>query len=105
MSEAHCLIHPTLHDSAPWVVAEAAAIGLPVVALDLAGPRDVLQNTGNELVEWRRPDVVGNVAHAILTVRINALAQNHFSQERITHFLEGLYERVLTESGSELGRR
>jgi len=105
MSEAHCLIHPTLHDSSSWVAAEAVAVGLPVVALNLAGPRDVLQNTGNELVDWRRPDVVGNVAHAVLTVRVNTQALNLYPQERITHFLPSLYERVLTESGPELGSR
>lgn len=31
------LLHPSLHDSAPWSVAEAALLGLPVICLDMGG--------------------------------------------------------------------
>jgi glycosyltransferase involved in cell wall biosynthesis len=37
-SEAHVLLLPSMHDDAPWVVAEAGSCGLPVVALDRGGP-------------------------------------------------------------------
>jgi glycosyltransferase involved in cell wall biosynthesis len=37
-SEADVLLFPSLHDEVGWVVAEALAHGLPVVALDRGGP-------------------------------------------------------------------
>lgn len=37
MAECDVLIFPSFHDSAPWLAAEAAGIGLPVVCLDLGG--------------------------------------------------------------------
>jgi glycosyltransferase involved in cell wall biosynthesis len=36
--EADVLLLPSMHDDAPWVVAEAGSCGLPVVALDRGGP-------------------------------------------------------------------
>lgn len=37
-SEADLLLFPSMHEDAGWVVAEAGAAGLPVVALDRGGP-------------------------------------------------------------------
>jgi glycosyltransferase involved in cell wall biosynthesis len=36
--EADVLLFPSMHEDAGWVVAEAGASGLPVVALDRGGP-------------------------------------------------------------------
>jgi glycosyltransferase involved in cell wall biosynthesis len=35
---ADALLHPAIHDSAPFVVAEAVTLGVPVVCLDRCGP-------------------------------------------------------------------
>lgn len=37
MSESDLFLFPSLHDEAGWAVAEAVAVGLPVVCLDLGG--------------------------------------------------------------------
>lgn len=37
ISKCAALLLPSLHDSAPWTAAEAAALGVPVVCLDLGG--------------------------------------------------------------------
>jgi glycosyltransferase involved in cell wall biosynthesis len=37
LSSCDVLLHPSLHDSAPWSVAEAALLGLPVICLDMGG--------------------------------------------------------------------
>jgi glycosyltransferase involved in cell wall biosynthesis len=36
--EADAMLFPSMHDSAPWAVAEASAAGCPVVCLDRGGP-------------------------------------------------------------------
>lgn len=38
LSGSRALLHPALHDSAPWICAEAMALAVPVVCLDLTGP-------------------------------------------------------------------
>ncbi|XGU19412.1 glycosyltransferase [Rhodococcus sp. 3Y1] len=37
MGASSALLFPSMHDSGGWVAAEAAAVGLPVVCLDLGG--------------------------------------------------------------------
>jgi len=37
-AEADAMLFPSMHDSAPWAVAEASAAGCPVVCLDRGGP-------------------------------------------------------------------
>jgi glycosyltransferase involved in cell wall biosynthesis len=32
------LVHPSFHDSGGWATLEAAAVGLPIVCLDIGGP-------------------------------------------------------------------
>jgi glycosyltransferase involved in cell wall biosynthesis len=44
--EAQVLLHPSLHDDSPFVVAEAAVRGLPVVGLDLGGPPLLARRSG-----------------------------------------------------------
>ena len=43
---ADALLFPSMHDSAGWAVAEAISVGLPVVCLDLCGPRVILERSG-----------------------------------------------------------
>lgn len=38
LRSADAFLFPSMHDSAPWAVAEALAAGIPVVCLDRAGP-------------------------------------------------------------------
>lgn len=41
LTAADAMLFPSVHDSAPWAVAEAAAAGLPVVCLDRGGPPEL----------------------------------------------------------------
>lgn len=44
MSSVDVMLFPSMHDSAAWVVAEAVAVGLPVVCLGLGGPPGLLSD-------------------------------------------------------------
>jgi glycosyltransferase involved in cell wall biosynthesis len=46
MSRAHLLVFPSLRDSGSSSIAEAMSLGLPVLALDLAGPGDMVRGAG-----------------------------------------------------------
>jgi glycosyltransferase involved in cell wall biosynthesis len=44
MRHASCLLFPSFHDSAGFVVSEALSLGLPVVCLDHGGPRELVRS-------------------------------------------------------------
>ena len=46
MSRAHLLVFPSLRDNGSSSIAEAMALGLPVLAFDLAGPGDMARGVG-----------------------------------------------------------
>jgi glycosyltransferase involved in cell wall biosynthesis len=64
---ADVFLFPSLHDDGPWVVAEAASCGLPVVCLDVGGP-PVL---GGKTVT---PSTPARTAHALAKVVVEAAA-------------------------------
>ena len=43
---ADALLFPSMHDSAPWVVAEAVMAGCPVICLDRGGPPAIMEGRG-----------------------------------------------------------
>ena len=45
-ANADAMLFPTMHDSAPWAVAEAIVAGLPVICLDRCGPAVMIERTG-----------------------------------------------------------
>lgn len=62
----HVFLHPSLHESGGWVVAEAMAAGLPVVALRLGGPAVVVDDRSGVLVDPApEPDVVAELTSAM----------------------------------------
>ncbi len=55
--ESHDLfVFPSLHDSAGFVVLEAMSRGLPVVCLDLGGPKDTVTPNSGIVVAHHRPE-------------------------------------------------
>ncbi len=67
LSSAHALVFPSFHDSAPWVVAEAATLGCPVVCLDLGGP-PVLAAEAGVVVAYDGAGLPRRVADAVALV-------------------------------------
>lgn len=65
MASATALVHPSVHDSAPWAVAEAIAMGLPVAALDTGGPSLLVRRAGGGALARVGPDIAESFARAI----------------------------------------
>jgi glycosyltransferase involved in cell wall biosynthesis len=99
------MLFPSLHDSGGFVVLEALSRGLPVVCLDLGGPKDIVTPESGIVVETRgrnTQSVAAAMADEILDLltapgRLAMLsagaiehAQNFLSQRRIVEF----YRRV-----------
>jgi glycosyltransferase involved in cell wall biosynthesis len=85
MSRAHLLVFPSLRDSGSSSVAEAMAIGLPTLALDLAGPRAMLSNGGGFLIPAHTPkqtiSTIKHVLGALLDDRRPLYAESHRAVE------------------------
>ncbi len=62
------LLFPSLHDSSGWVVLEALCQGLPVVCLDLGGPRDIVTSSSGVIIktEGLNTDQVASIIAAQL---------------------------------------
>lgn len=70
----HCLLFPSLHDSGGNVVLEALAFGLPVVCLDLGGPKTLVDAHCAVVVDTTRRDeeaVIAALADTLLTLASN----------------------------------
>lgn len=61
--EAEVLLFPSLHDEAGWAVAEALVNGLPVICLDVGGPRLLKGDAGVAVaIDGDAPDIVARLA-------------------------------------------
>lgn len=85
----HCLLFPSLHDSGGNVVLEALACGLPVVCLDLGGPKTLVDAHCAVVVDTARRDEAAVVA--ALTDALLALAGD---EERRQAMAEAALERA-----------
>jgi glycosyltransferase involved in cell wall biosynthesis len=64
MSEVSCLLFPSFHDEASFVIAEALSLGLPVVCLDHGGPGAVVRlwpDAPAAAVPPGRPDITARI--------------------------------------------
>ncbi|MGV0110191.1 glycosyltransferase family 4 protein [Arthrobacter sp. CP30] len=94
MREADLLLFPSMHDSAPWTVAEASTLGLPAVVLDLGGPAHLAGRTGIVVPRGARP--VPRIARALAshTRTDHRIADDRWSVRRLPEMLDGWYESV-----------
>lgn len=69
MRAASCLLFPSFHDSAGFVVAEALSLGVPVVCLDHGGPGELVRlwpgTDSRAVTPGSRQQTVGGLAEAV----------------------------------------
>jgi glycosyltransferase involved in cell wall biosynthesis len=81
-TEAGVLLHPSLHDDAPLVVAEAAVRGLPVVCLARGGPPLIAGPSAIAVpADGSSGEVVARLARALQEAGVHAVERN---SERLT---------------------
>ena len=103
MGNASALVHPSLHEEAGFVVAEALALGTPVVCLDRGGPPVLTAAWPNVPSRVVRPSTAGKTARDI-----GAAVDNVAAAERGTEptppnpsYTQGLleaYEKAVAKS-------
>jgi glycosyltransferase involved in cell wall biosynthesis len=65
LRRADALVFPSFHDSAGWVVAEAASLGTRVVSLDIGGPAEIVRSIPGHVVLPLTEDLPARLAEAI----------------------------------------
>jgi glycosyltransferase involved in cell wall biosynthesis len=102
MLQADALLLPSLRDDAPFVVGEAQALGLPVVAFDQAGPRELALFTGSTVitVPLHGGDPAGALAEGLRRTRLGNRAQSKAAYEipTISGFLATAYSAITTKT-------
>ena len=72
LADSHAFVLPSFHDSGGWATLEAAAIGLPVVCLDIGGPAlQVTSQTGIKISVRDAEQVVPLIAQALTKLAVD----------------------------------
>ncbi len=100
LARAHALVLPSLNDSAGWVVAEAAALGCPVVCLDRGGPAWLVAQgapIGGRpgTVVPARGDVPGALAAAVAGLGPRPDPSSRWDLDRLADLVDGWYHQAL----------
>jgi glycosyltransferase involved in cell wall biosynthesis len=73
LSQAHVLLHPSLHEQFGYVLLEAMAAGLPVVGMDVGGPAAIIEeDTGFRVKVESVKQVIADLASALETLAENS---------------------------------
>lgn len=97
LAKADAMLFPSLHDSLGWAVAEALAIGCPVVCLDAAGPGDLV-GEGAGICVPTGGDVAGALAGALARVGYCSNNSSRFDVCRLPAMLSRWYHGVVDTS-------
>ena len=98
LAQADAMLFPSLHDGAGWAVAEAVAIGCPVVCLDAAGPGHLV-GPGEGIRVPTTGDVPGALAEALAKTDRPVVAADRFAADRLPGLLDGWYREVAAAAG------
>lgn len=115
LSQADIFVLPSIKEAVPLSILEAMASGLPVIATDVGGVKEVvIHNQTGIIVQPKQPQ---ELAHAILTLMNNETKrksmaaqgrlriERYFSQEKFLDTVEKLYEELLHQTHPTAGER
>ncbi|MDB9315913.1 glycosyltransferase family 4 protein [Spirulina sp. CS-785/01] len=81
LTQAHALVHPSLHDSGGGVCLEAMAVGRPVICLALGGPdSQVTEETGFKIPACTPEQATQDMAKAMLRLAQDPKLGQHLGQ-------------------------
>ncbi|HZC74162.1 MAG TPA: glycosyltransferase, partial [Jatrophihabitans sp.] len=96
-TRADALLFPSMHDSAGWAVAEASAVGCPVVCLDIGGPPLLAGPNGHVAAPSR--DVVRALARALETAGTAArIGYPRWSAQRLPALVQDWYRDAIAST-------
>lgn len=104
MARADALVHPAVHDSSPWAVAEAVSLGTPVVCMSVGGPRLIASKGHAEVI---RPSLYApyEIASALRRIENSDRPQptDAWLDSRLPDLLTRWYEAAINRVGGSGG--
>jgi glycosyltransferase involved in cell wall biosynthesis len=94
MAAADAFLFPSMHDSAPWAVGEARAVGCPVVYLRRGGCPILVGAEGGVAVDTG-PDIVGRLARALVAAASLPRVTSRWDARTLPDELDGWYARAV----------
>lgn len=95
IAESAVVVVPSIRDAAPLIVAEAASLGVPVVALDQGGPRVLARMSRGSVhlvARGSRDSTASELAHAIgLSSQGHTRASEKFQIDSVVTALNSIY--------------
>ena len=115
LREAHIACLPSYREGMPKFLLEASAAGLPLVATDVPGCRDVVQSGSNGLlVPPRDAAALADALQRLIEdaklrdqfgTQARAIAEARFGTERIAAIVKDVYRALLLQSGHHSDRQ
>lgn len=102
----HCLVMPSRAESLPYIVLEAAAAGIPLIATDVGGIPEIVRGTDTQLVASDDVDGLAGVIRATRDYPAAAMARarqlkahvhRHFSLGTMAANVEAIYRDILLQ--------
>jgi glycosyltransferase involved in cell wall biosynthesis len=104
LRDADVLLHPAMHDSAPWAVAEAATLGCRILCLDRGGPPVIAEPFGGHAVPSDQR-AAASLAHHLMAFEsaqaaLDVRDRSRWSSERVAETVTGWYKMALGEAAA-----
>jgi glycosyltransferase involved in cell wall biosynthesis len=105
MREADLFVLPSHFENQPCVLIEAGASGLPAVATDVGGVRDLLGDSGGSIVPARDPEALASAIRAALEAprdpeRLARAARDRFGYAAFAEAWTRTYEELVKRRGT-----
>lgn len=110
-AKGRCIVVPSRVESFPYIVLEAAAAGLPLLATNVGGIPEITAGTSTPLIKPNSPDQLADELRHLLAnpsiaadraEELRSSVQNRFTVERMANDVQAVYEAVLSKSSGEL---
>jgi glycosyltransferase involved in cell wall biosynthesis len=101
LRDADAMLFPSMHDSAPWSVGEALAVGVPVLALDVCGPPVIIERThGGVVVSPKSRTIAADFARkidAVSQLRSRSFDLRSLELDRLGPLVNSWYLRAVVK--------
>ena len=104
LARGRCAVVPSLAESLPYVILEAASAGRPVIATDVGGIREIFGPTASKLLPSANAEALRQAMQAYMDDPVGAerdmqlrleFVRSRFSVDHMTDQIEALYRQVL----------
>jgi glycosyltransferase involved in cell wall biosynthesis len=96
LASADAFVFPSLHDSAPWSVAEASTMGIPSIVFDIGGVA-LLADTNARIIDELDPSAsIARELEKVASKQFGPTPINSWSRSALRGFLSRLYNGALS---------